>query len=114
MIPFLRIAVIVMGVLIVAGIAVIGVKIYQDSNKLAETLNADSVDSPATQPTSPHYRTSLEQLNLGAGVVLQSMTAEDDRLLLRVRTADAHERLVIINMKNGAVVGEIALPPSGE
>ena len=114
MIPFLKIAVIVMGVLIVAGLVVIGVKIYNDSTKVVENFSADSVDSPGAKSTSPHYKTSLEHLNLGTGAEVQSIIAEDDRLLLRVRTADAQERLVIINIKNGAVLGEIVLPPPGQ
>ena len=110
MILFLKIAVVFMGVLIVGGLAVIGVKIYQKSNEAVEHFSAGTEDTPAAQTAPSRFSASLEHLDLGPDAEMQSMVAEGDRLVLRIRNDRADERLVIIDMNSGAVLGEIALP----
>lgn len=125
MIPFLKIAVVFMGILIVGGLAVIGVKIYQDTIKVAETLGEEPVEAvPEPQLLSPEpqtqtkvvtanaiapYTAAVEHLNLGRDARVQSMIAEGHRLILNVRTASGIERVVIIDMNSGMVLGDIAL-----
>lgn len=110
-IPILRAAVIVMGILIIAGLVVIGIKIYQKSNEAAESMTAEALDTPAT--TTSRYSVSIEQLGLGPGARLISMDVEDERLVLRVHDdASGKERVVIVDMNSGAVLGEIAVPPA--
>ena len=127
MIPFLKIAVVFMGILIVGGLAVIGVKIYQDTIKVAETLGEEPVEAvPEPQLLSPEpqtqtqtkvvtanaiapYTAAVEHLNLGRDARVQSMIAEGHRLILNVRTASGIERVVIIDMNGGMVLGDIAL-----
>ncbi|MEE8171971.1 MAG: hypothetical protein V3T62_03490 [Alphaproteobacteria bacterium] len=109
MIPILKVAVVVMGILIVAGLAVIGVKIFQKSNELAESLSIEAVDAPVAGPTP--FSTSIEQLGLDPGVRLISMDVEGEKLVLRVRDdTSGGERVVIIDLNSGTVRGEIALP----
>ena len=107
MITFLKVAVVVMGVLIVGGLAVIGVKIYQDSIKVAETFS----DTPAVSEDAPPapLPVAVEHLDLGEGARVQNMIAEGDRLILNVRSSDGAERVVIIDMNSGTVLGDIAL-----
>lgn len=114
MIPFLKVAVVVMGILIVGGLAVIGVKIYQDSIKVAENFSeepGDGVDVPSPEPASAAVALpqAVEHLGLEPGARVQDMVAEGDRLILNVRTAGGVERVVIIDMNSGAVLGDIAL-----
>ena len=125
MILFLKIAVVFMGILIVGGLAVIGVKIYQDTIKVAETLGEEPVEAvPEPQLLSPEpqtqtkvvtanaiapYTAAVEHLNLGRDARVQSMIAEGHRLILNVRTASGIERVVIIDMNGGMVLGDIAL-----
>ena len=125
MIPFLKIAVVFMGILIVGGLAVIGVKIYQDTIKVAETLGEEPVEpqllslEPQTQTQTQTkvvtanaiapYTAAVEHLNLGRDARVQSMIAEGHRLILNVRTASGIERVVIIDMNSGMVLGDIAL-----
>jgi hypothetical protein len=111
MITFLKVAVVVMGVLIVGGLAVIGVKIYQDSIKVAETFG----DAPAVSEDAPPAAlpaalpAAVEHLDLGEGARVQNMIAEGDRLILNVRSPGGAERVVIIDMNSGTVLGDIAL-----
>ena len=118
MIPFLKVAVIVMGILIVGGLAVIGVKIYQDSIKVAETFSdepADNVEVPSPEPATMATTAltaspaAVEHLDLGPGARVQDMVAGGDRLILNVRTSEGVERVVIIDMNSGTVLGDIAL-----
>jgi len=128
MIPFLKIAVVVMGILIVGGLAVIGVKIYQDSIKVAETFGEEPMEAvevaeaapvPSPEPQTQMqvvtttaiapYTAAVEHLDLGRGARVQSMIAEGHRLILNVRTASGIERVVIIDMNSGTVLGDIAL-----
>ena len=131
MIPFLKIAVVVMGILIVGGLAVIGVKIYQDSIKVAETFGEEPMEAvetvevaeaapvPSPEPQTQMqvvtttaiapYTAAVEHLDLGRGARVQSMIAEGHRLILNVRTASGIERVVIIDMNGGMVLGDIAL-----
>ena len=131
MIPFLKIAVVVMGILIVGGLAVIGVKIYQDSIKVAETFGEEPMEAvetvevaeaapvPSPEPQTQMqvvtttaiapYTAVVEHLDLGRGARVQSMIAEGHRLILNVRTASGIERVVIIDMNSGTLLGDIAL-----
>ena len=108
MILFLKAAVIVMGILIVAGLAVIGVKIYQKAGDAAESL---SVETPQARAAPTPFSTGIEHLGLGPGAQVTSMVAEDDRLILGVRSSNGVERVVIIDMNSGAVLGEVTLAP---
>jgi len=117
-ISILRIAVIVMGVLIVAGLVAIGVKILQKSKEAAKSLSGEAVDAPvdvaeavpATATTQ--FRVSIEQLGLGSDARLLSMNVEGGRLVLRVQSGAADGRVLIVDINSGAVLGEIALPPA--
>ena len=114
MIPIriLKVAVIVMGVLIVAGLAVIGVKISQKTGEVAESMSFEAEQAPAAAPAAAaNFRVSLDQLGLGPGARLLSMDVEEGRLVLRVSDGAAGERVLIVDINSGAVLGEIALPP---
>lgn len=112
-ISILRIAVIVMGVLIVAGLVVIGVKILQKSQDLAESFSSEAVETalPAA-PAGAQFRVSLEQLGLGSDARLLSMDVDGGRLVLRVQSGGTDGRVLIVDINSGALLGEIALPPA--
>jgi hypothetical protein len=120
MIPIriLKIAVIVMGLLIVAGLVAIGIKIVNKSQEAAESLSVEAVESPAPPVSVPvtstgaRFDVSIDQLDLGPGAQLISMDVDNGRLVLRVRGGDAGERVLIVDIGSGAVLGEVALPPA--
>ena len=111
-ISILRIAVIVMGLMIVAGLVVRGVKILQKSQELGKSLSAEAVETPLpAAPAGLQFRVSLEQLGLGSDARLLSMDVDGGRLVLRVQSGGADGLVLIVDINSGAVLGEIALPP---
>ena len=107
----LKTLVIVLGVMIVAAIAVIGVTIYHRA--------ANLVNSPVPGSPSPAARTGFGPgfgpgfgkvaLELPAGSRVVEMTAEGDRLILRLRLADGGRQILILDMATGKRIGTLEL-----
>ncbi len=108
----LKTLVIVLGVMIVAGIAVIGVTIYHRATNL--------VNSPVPASAEPDVRTGLGPgfgrvvLELPPGSRIVEMTAEDGRLILRLRLADGGRQILILDMATGKRLGTFELRDGGE
>ncbi|MCH7635775.1 MAG: hypothetical protein IIA36_13975 [Proteobacteria bacterium] len=112
----LKTLVIVLGVMIVAGIAVIGVTIYHRATNL--------VNSPVPGSTEPAVRTGFGPgfgpgfgrvaLDLPPGSRVVEMTAEGDRLILRLRLADGGRQILILDMATGKRLGTFELRDGGE
>ena len=100
----LKALVIVLGVMIVAGIAVIGVTIYHRATNL--------VNSPVPGSTEPGF--GRVALDLPAGSRVVEMTAEGDRLILRLRLADGGWRILILDMATGKRLGTFESREGGE
>ncbi len=107
----LKALVIVLGAMIVAGIAVIGVTIYHRATNL--------VNSPVPGSTEPAVRTGFGPgfgpgfgrvaLDLPPGSRVVEMTAEGDRLILRLRLADGGRQILILDMATGKRLGTFEL-----
>ena len=103
----LKTLVIVLGVMIVAGIAVIGVTIYHRATNF--------VNSPVPASTEPDVRTGPGPgfgpvvLELPPGSRIVEMTAEDDRLILRLGLADGGWQILILDMATGKRLGTFEL-----
>lgn len=97
--------VILMGALIVAGVTVLGVTVFQRAQRLA---GKDAAPPPAARP-APLRGFDAARLALPEGGRIVEMTAEGERLILRLRLGDGAERLVFIDMGSGAKVGELSL-----
>ncbi len=112
----LKALVIVLGVMIVAGIAVIGVTIYHRATNL--------VNSPVPGSTEPAVRTGFGPgfgpgfgrvaLDLPPGSRVVEMTAEGDRLILRLRLADGGWQILILDMATGKRLGIFESRDDGE
>ncbi len=97
----LKALVIVLGVMIVAGIAVIGVTIYHRAT------------NPVNRPVpGPGFGKMALELPAGSRVV--EMVAEDDRLILRLRLADGGRRILILDMATGKRLGIFESRDGGE
>lgn len=108
MITYLKIIVIVLGVLIAAGVAVIGVKLAEKNDELAERAGAapaDAEDATVAAPSAPARR----GLGLPAGAQVRRMAVGAGRLVLAVAVPGAGERIVIVDLRDGRTVAEIAL-----
>ena len=113
MITYLKIIVIVLGVMIAAGLVVIGLKLVEKGNELAELTGdedaavadeADAGDLPAATALP-----ALGDLGLPAGSQVRRMTATGHRLILVVAVPDAGERIVIVDLRSGGTVANIGL-----
>ena len=114
MITYLKIIVIVLGVMIAAGLVVIGIKLVEKGDELAELTSdnagetgeagasADLVPEAAALP-------ALGDLGLPAGSQVRRMTAAGHRLILVVAVPDAGERIVIVDLRSGGMVANFGL-----
>lgn len=100
MITYLKIVVIVLGVMIAAGVAVIGVKLAEKSDELAER------SGDAEEATAAPVRRGL---GLPAGAQVRRMAVGEGRLVLAVAVPGAGERIVIVDLRDGRMVAAIAL-----
>ena len=94
---WLKILVIVMGLLIVAGFVVVAAEIARRMS------NPGAVRSPAGVPFS-------ERLALPPGARVVSMTTAGDRLIVHVETQGA-PMAFIIDPRNGALLGTVEFSP---
>ncbi len=124
----LKALVIVLGVMIVAGIAVVGVTIYHRTTNPVNSPVPDSTEPAAKPATEPTVRTGPGAgfgpgfgkvvLDLPPGSRIVEMTAEDARLILRLRLADGGRQILILDMATGKRLGTFELidakPREGE
>ena len=115
MITYLKIIVIVLGVMIAAGLVVIGIKLVEKSSELAELSEDDGEtvandwSADAVPEAAPTAMPTPGDLGLPAGSQVQRMTAAGHRLILVVAVPDAGERIVIVDLRNGGMVASIGL-----
>ena len=113
MITYLKIIVIVLGVMIGAGLVVIGLKLVEKGNELAELTNDDegAATEAADAGASPEATAlpALGDLGLPAGSQVRRMTAAGHRLILVVAVPEAGERIVIVDLRSGGMVANIWL-----
>ncbi len=111
MITYLKIIVIILGVMIAAGVVVIGIKLAEKNDDLAE-LSEDADAPPADEGAARQAAAPLpaiRDLGLPAGSHVRHMTADGHHLVVTVAVPDAGERIVIIDLRDGQVVGNIGL-----
>jgi Family of unknown function (DUF6476) len=108
----LKALVIVMGVLIIAGMALIGYTIVRratlpDTDARTET-SIPAPPSAASAIKGPYGPVSIE-LPPGARIV-RTMSA-DKRLIVEVELSGGAERVLVVDLANGALLGTIELRP---
>ena len=114
MITYLKIIVIVLGVMIAAGLVVIGLKLVEKGGELAELSEdeaktaTDDWGADALSGANAPLPTPGD-LGLPAGSQVRRMTAASHRLILVVAVPDAGERIVIVDLRNGGMVANIGL-----
>ena len=113
MITYLKIIVIVLGVMIAAGLVVIGLKLVEKGNELAELTSEDD-DAAARRANAgaaleATALPALGDLGLPTGSQVRRMTAAGHRLILVVAVPEAGERIVIVDLRSGGMVANIGL-----
>ena len=96
---WLKVLVIVMGLLIVAGFVVIAAEIARRMS----TPNAGRSPAAATSFS--------ERIALPAGARVVSMTAAGDRLVVHVETQGGPSAAYIVDPRSGALLGTVDFPP---
>ncbi len=124
MIPFLKFAVIFMGILIVAGLVVIGVKIMQKSEDVSESMNYSAEENKTSSVAdakitdliakSDRFKVQLNNFQKGNNWQLLHILAENDRLILHWRNAQSIDKIMIVSLVDGSVLGEIHLANQGQ
>ncbi len=113
MITYLKVIVIVLGVMIAAGLVVIGIKLVEKSGELAELTGDEATDATGEAATGALPEATalpaLGDLGLPAGSQVRRMTAAGHRLILVVAVPDAGERIVIVDLRSGGTVANIGL-----
>ena len=120
----LKFLVIFMGVLIILGVSVIAYTIISRLAAGGKTESpqtvAQTVAPTATQPVAaqrPHSKWKLRPLKafgdvtakIPAGAVIEEMTTDRRRLILRLRLATGEQAVHIFNLANGERLGSIKL-----
>lgn len=105
----LKIVVIVMGVLIIAGMGVIGVTMV----RRITAASTDTVETTATTAATEATVAGFGQVELAVptGARLVDMDVDGDRLVLHLETADG-PRILVIDLTTGKTVGAIDLAPA--
>ncbi len=111
-----------MGLLIVAGLALLVWGLYQKAQnpdfkffdltgdgKTKIEFASTEPTPPIAQNTAPLQGFGRKTVHLQAGDKLSSVTAEAQRLILRIEKADGHQELVIVDMNSGGVLGTLNL-----
>jgi hypothetical protein len=99
---WLKVLVIVMGLLIVAGFVVIAAEIaHRMSASSTSTANVGG------SPTSAF----AERIALPSGAQVRSMNQVGDRLVVHVETPDGLSTAYIVDPRNGRLLGTVAFPP---
>ena len=95
---WLKVLVIVMGLLIVAGFVVIA----------AEIARRMSTPNAARTPASAAF---AERIALPSGARVVSINAVGDRLVVHVETQGGPAAAYIVDPRNGALLGTVEFPP---
>ena len=96
---WLKVLVIVMGLLIVAGFIVIGVEIAR---------RMSSASSRAAPTPSAGF---AERIALPSGAQVVSVSSAGDRLAVHVRAVDGRSTVYIVDPRSGALLGTVDFPP---
>ena len=98
----LKTLVIVMGILILAGIAVIGVTLYNRANRPGGLAGTPPAAAPAD-------RIADGSLGLPAGSRIRGLAGAGGRVVVHVELPSGAEELVILDPASGAVVGRLSV-----
>jgi hypothetical protein len=101
----LKALVIVMGVLILLGMAVVAVTLYKRATqRMVETRPP----AGAEEAVSRAFGTRLVAIPPGA--TLRRVFAEGDRLLVQLSLADGTPGVLVLDLRDGSVLGQIEFP----
>jgi hypothetical protein len=104
----LKVLVIVMGVLLVAGIVALGFAVQY---RLNHPRQVPGGSPPGAAAIGPAGAPSAMTLDLPQGARVVGAEASGDRLVVRVELAGGNEELIIVNLVTGAPIVTVTLRP---
>lgn len=107
----LKAVVIILGMLIVAGVAVIATTIYMRSQQLSAARDG----APRTQapPRQPHQDAfGARRIAVPDGTIVQQVTAAGERLIVWLGGEPGQARLVVLDLATGAELGTFVFEPA--
>ena len=105
----LKVLVIGMALLLIAGLGLVGYGIYRNSVKPTAAAIRSPAPMTAVEAGSRSYF-SVE-LPLPVGAKLEQMATVGDRLVLRLTGEESGERILVVDPATGQVAGTISLVP---
>lgn len=109
---FLKALVVLMGVLIIAGFAVIGVELYKRMNDPDRRAAADA-DRVAAATTAA-AKTEEVGLDLPAGARMGDPVPVGNRVLFRVTVPDGADRLYVMDPRSGTITATVTTGTTGK
>ena len=105
--------VIILGILIVAFTTVIGFKIYKEMTKSPVATANNAITSAPSEGRSTDITASFADLEIAlpAGGKILQMAGGQERLFLHVGSKAAVTEILVVDVKNGQLVGRIKLIP---
>ena len=96
----LKVAVVIMGVLLVAGFALV----------IGTIVKRASSPAPVVSAIGPGGRFGVSEVHVAPGEKVRNILMSEDRLAIHIGS-DKSEEIVIVNAKTGAELGRIRLRP---
>jgi hypothetical protein len=102
---WLKILVIVMGLLIVVGFIVV-------ASEIARRMSSPSTfGSPASTTPTASGASFTQSIALPSGAQVVSVSTAGDRIAVHVRATDGRSTLYLVDPRNGALLGTVDFPP---
>ena len=101
---WLKVLVVVMGLLIVVGFIVVAAEI-------ARRMSNPSSSSAPSGPTPSSPAAFARNIALPSGAQIVSVSPAGDRVAVHVKAADGRSTLYIVDPRNGTLLGTVDFPP---
>ena len=102
---WLKVLVIVMGLMIVVGFIVVAAEIARRMS------SASTSASPAASTRTATGAAFAERITLPSGAQVVSVDTAGDRIAVHVRSVEGRSTLYIVDPRNGALLGTVDFPP---
>ena len=103
----LKVLVVVMGIMIVVGVAVIVATIVS-------RLSESAVDAPPSLPTGALQRFEDTQITIPSGYHVRDMQVDGNRLILRLESESNPVKVLVVDLSTGQRLGALELVPNSK
>ena len=108
MITFLKIAVVVMGILIVAGVVLLAIMMYGKLNNSEDSVQVIQPEIPINIETQQPSET-IRSIELPSGSKVESIASEEGRVILLINNDKGEQRLLFIDIESSNVIKNLPI-----